>query len=307
MTWRVHLTNQAIQYLHILAGQPAVLAVWTKQNRVHFYDMETGSLIDERLLPPAPNNPRKSDEWQEFAAKLTGPDIAYYLPMVRTRSADIHVTDDGKLRLYHLSDDRLLMEIDDEEYEIKLVGGERLLTLDLDRALGTMAGLDENLRLHVYQQNIRVGAFDIGLQMDADLRPTVVVARGGANIVATDGRRLVVVDTSGTVMRKQELHYYVGRMTASPNGSMIMTSDMEQGVIRAYKSDKLTLTHQRFAIDLVMAASQVQLFADLPPIGTGVSALVAHARGEFAFAMSGVVCVSHIEHMDEVPRPKTLF
>jgi hypothetical protein len=307
MTWRVHLTNQAIQHLHILAGQPTVLAVWTKPNRVHFYDMEKGSLIDERLLPPAPNKARSSDEWQEFTAKLTGPDYAYFLPLVRVAGTDIHVTDDGKLRLYHLSDDRLFMEVDDEEDEIKLVGGERLLTLDLDRALGTMAGLDEKLRLHIYQQNIRVGAFDIGLQLEADLRPAVVVARGGGNIIATDGRRLVVVDTSGTVIRKQELHYYIGRMSASPNGSLIMTSDMEQGVLRAYKSDKLTLTHQLFAIDLVMAASQVQLFADLPPIGTGVSALVAHARGEFAFAMAGVVCVSHLEQMDEVPRPKTLF
>ena len=140
-----------------LGGRPTVLAVWTKPNRVHFYDMEKGSLIDDRLLPPAPNKPRSSDEWQEFTAKLTGPDYAYFLPLVRVAGTDIHVTDDGKLRLYHLSDDRLFMEVDDEEDEIKLVGGERLLTLDLDRALGTMAGLDEKLRLHVYQQNIRVG------------------------------------------------------------------------------------------------------------------------------------------------------
>lgn len=307
MTWRIHLTNQAIQRLHILAGRSVILAVWTRQNRVHHYDMENGTLLAEHAIPPVPNKPRSSDAWQEFAGQLTGPDIAYYLPFVRTRNTDIHVTDDGKLRLYHLGDDRLFMETDGAEEEIRLVGGKRLLTLALDRALGMLAGLDENLQLHIYQQNIRVGTFDIGLIADSDLRPTVVVSRGGGNIVATDGRRLVVVDPSGTVLRKQELHYYVGRMSASPNGSMIVTSDMESGVIRAYKSDKLTLTHQRFAIDLVMAANQVQLLADLPPIGTAVSALVAHARGEFAFAMSGVVCMSSVEHMDEVPRPKTLL
>ncbi|MDQ7024680.1 MAG: hypothetical protein Q9P44_03895 [Anaerolineae bacterium] len=307
MTWRIHLTNQAIQRLHILAGQPVILSVWTKQNRVHHYDMENGTLLAEDAIPPAPNKARSSHTWQEYVGQLTGPNSAYYLPFIQTRSTDIHVTDDGKLRLYHLSDDRLFMETDGAEEEIRLVGGKRLLTLDLDRALGMFAGLDENLHLHIYQQNMRVGVFDIGLNADADLRPVVAVARGGANIVATDGRRLVVIDPSGTVLRKQELHYYVGRMSASPNGGMIVTSDMESGVIRAYKSDKLTLTHQRFAIDLVIASNQVQLLADLPPIGTAVSALVAHARGEFAFAMSGVVCMSSVEYMDEVPRPNRLF
>ena len=307
MTWRIHLTNQAIQHLHILAGANPVLAVWTKSNRVHHYDLGSGTLLADYLIPPAPNKPRSSDAWQEFAGALTGPDISYYLPFVRTRSTNIYATDDGKMRLYHLSDDRLFVETDGAEDEIHLVGGERLLTVDLDRALGMIAGLDENLRLHIYQQNIRVGAFDIGLHPDPDLRPAVNVSRGGATIIATDGKRLVVVDSSGTVMRKQELHYYVGRMSASPNGGMVMTSDMEAGVIRAYKSDKLTLTHQRFAIDLVMLASQVQLFADLPPIGTAVSALVAHVHGDFAFAMSGVVCASNTQHMDEVPRPKALL
>src|SRR5688500_1283380 len=115
MTWRVHLTNQAIQHLHILAGQPTVLAVWIKQTRVHFYDMDSGRLIDARMLPLAPNKSRSSDEWQEFTAKLTGPDYAYFLPLVRLTGTDIHVTDDGKLHLYHLSDDRLFMDIDDEE------------------------------------------------------------------------------------------------------------------------------------------------------------------------------------------------
>jgi hypothetical protein len=195
MTWRIHLTNQALQQLHILAGRSPVLAVWTKRNRVHHYEMESGTLLADHIIPPAPNKPRNSDAWQEFAGKLTGPDISYYLPLVRSRSTDIYATDDGKLRLYRLNDDRLFVETDGAEDELKLVGGERLRTLDLDRALGTLAGLDENLRLHIYQQNIRVGAFDIGLKADADLRPAVAISRGGATIIATDGKRLVVVDS----------------------------------------------------------------------------------------------------------------
>ena len=158
-----------------------------------------------------------------------------------------------------------------------------------------MFGLDDNLQLHIYQQNIRVGAFDIGLERDADLRANVIVSRGGSAIYATDGRQIVYVDTGGNVQKRLKTHYYIGQMTASPTGGMVLTSDMESGVLRSYKGDKLILTHQKFAIDLIAESNQVQLMADLPPMGTAISAMTAYSKGIFAFAMSGVVCVDGCE------------
>jgi len=307
MSWRIHLTNQAIQSLHILPGRSPVLVIWTRNNRVHFYDLDTGVLLSERIIPTAPKQPRHSDAWQEFAATLTGPDQVYYLPFVRANGTDIFATDDGKLRLYRVQDNEFYMETDGAEEALTIAEADRFLTLDLDRALGTVAALDEQYRLHVYQQNIRVGAFDLAFQSDLNLQPAVAVSRGGSSIFASDGRHLIATDSSGKIKKRIETHYYIRRMVCSPGGGMVMTSDMESGVLRVYRGDDLTLTHQKFAIDLVADAAQIQLLADLPPMGTSISALTAYSRGVLAFAMSGVVCVTDVTYMDELPRPKALL
>ena len=307
MAWRIHLANQAIQNLHILPTKPPILAAWISKRRLHYYDLSRGLLLSEQILPSPPNVARKEDDWQNYIAQLISPEKNVYLPYVRMRNTEMYSTDDGKLRLYRDADDRLTMETDGVEEELSIVGGERFISVDLDRALGTVVGLDESLRLHVYQQNIRVGAFELELENDVDLRPNVVVSRGGSNIYATDGRSLVSVDTSGTILKKLDLHYYVGRMTCSPGGGMVITTDMENGVMRVYRGETLTLTHQKFVIDLVADAAQIQLLADLPPTTTAISAIAAYNRGMIAFAMSGVICVTDVEALDEVPRPKALL
>ena len=100
MAWRVHLTNQAIQQLHILPGKSPILAAWTRLNRVHYYEFLTGTSLGEKQIPNAPDQPHRSHAWQEFAGSLTGPDTNMYLPMVRTNQGDIYLTDDGQMRIY---------------------------------------------------------------------------------------------------------------------------------------------------------------------------------------------------------------
>lgn len=307
MAWRIHLSNQAIQYLQVIPSKRPSLAVWTGSERIQFFDLENGTTLSEFMIPTLPEVARQSDSWQIFVTKLSSPDSKISLPQIRFRKLDILNTDDGKLRVYRQDDDKIFMEADGAEEEITLIGGERLITIALDGALGTFVGLDEGLRLHIYQQNIRVGAFEIGLEKDPDLRPALRIARGGGAIYATDGKRIVVVDNGGKIKRKMTAHYFVGQLSCSPGGGMIITSDMESGVLRAYHGETLTLTHQKFAIDLVAEAEQVQLMADLPPTGTAISAVAAYNRGVFAFAMSGVVCVSSVDAMDEIPRPKKLL
>jgi hypothetical protein len=312
MAWRVHLTNQAIQQLHILPGKSPILAIWTRFDRVHYYELLTGTFLDEKHLPQAPNEGYRSTIWQEFTGSLTGPDTNMYLPMVRTSQGDIYLTDDGKMRLYRstTSDARVMVETDGVETLLNAGDAQRITSLDLDRALGMIAFLDERNRLHLFQQDISVGVFDIGLADGASEdypTATVVVARGGSNVFATDGRRLVVTDASGKVLKRLEAHYRLGRIACSPSGNMVVTSDIESGVLRLYEGETLTLTHQRFAIDLIAEAAQIQLMADLPAIDTSISALVAHSRGQLAFAMSGVVCVTDASYMDRLPRPKALF
>lgn len=307
MAWRIHLTNQAIQQLQILPGRPPVLAVWTRHDRSNFYTLDNGILLAEKGLPHPPSVERRSEAWQRYVLMLTGPERNQYLPYVNTTLVEIHATDDGNLRLYRLPDDRIFLETDGAEEELRIVGGERFIALDLDRALGTIAALDETCKLHIYQQNIRIGAFDLGLHIEPDLRPSIAISRGGGSIVATDGQRLVIVNNGGVLQKQREMHYYIGRIAISPGGGMVLTSDTENGVLRVYKSNGLTLTHQKFAIDLVAAADQVQLLADMPPMGTAVSALLAHNRGAIIFAMAGVICITDVSQFDELPRPQALL
>lgn len=306
MAWRIHLTNQAIRDLNILPSKPPTLAVWTHWQQVHYYDLNNGTFLEDRRFPSPPAQPHHSDAWQAYLATLKGPKDAQYLPLIRTPQTEIHTTDDGKLRLYRQRESVLMMETNGEEEALDVQNAQQFLSVDLDRALGMVVALDEECHLHIYQQNIRLGRFDLGLVANPDLRPSVAVSRGGGSIFATDGKRLVVTNLSGKVLKQQEMHYYIGRMACSPGGSMVITGDMESGVLRVYHGETLALTHQKFAIDLVAASTQVQLMADLPPMGTAVSALTGYVRGSFAFAMSGVVCVTNIEHMDRIPRSKAL-
>jgi hypothetical protein len=307
MAWRIHLSNQAIQSIHILAGKPAALAVWTRRDKLQIFALESGMLLSEMSVKTIPDSPRSSESWQAFLAKLIGADSHFYLPYVRLRNFELFCTDDGKLRIYYQQDERLFIETEGDEEELRLVGGERLIAMDLDGALGVFVGLDEKLRLHIYQQNIRVGAFDVGLKADEDLQAAVCISRGGDVIFASDGRRLVAVDTGGNRKKRIETHYHIGRLACSPAGGMVLTSDTESGLLRAYKGENLVLTHQKFAIDILEAANQVQLLGDLPPLASSITAIAAHGKGIIAFAMGGVLCVSNVSQMDEVPRPKTLL
>ncbi len=307
MSWRLHLTNQGIQRLHILNDSPSLLAVWLQRDRVAFYDLETGTPYDEMQLS-APDDPdRQSDVWQNYLAGLIAPNKAY-LPFVEFDQFSVHLTDDGRMRLYYTRNDKLFLEADGQEVALSLTAVESIHTLAFDRFLGFSALLDEKNRLHIFQQHIPVGIFDLeGLIWNPELRPMLAISRAGSSIYVSDGQRLLLSDSAGTIRKVLDTYYFVRQIACSPNGNYIVLSDVDTGVIRVYDGSTLTLTHQRFAIDLVAHARQVQLLADLPPYAVAPRALAINDKGILAFAMSGVICVSDLSNMEEVPRPQTLL
>ncbi len=308
MNWRIHLTNQAIRELHILAGKPRMLAVWTQDNRVEFYDLETGALYGDRVIVDEPDNTEYlSETWQTFLTGLMDVKQKSYLPIVSTSQATIYTTDDGKLHLFREDYNTLQMLTDGHLYTLDTSTVESFAAIDLDLALGIVAALDSTGKLYIYQQNIFVGAFDIGLEMDMFRRSTVVISNGGGTIFVTDGNQIVMTDISGEVLNRTSVHYNIRQMACSPGGGMIVTSDNEAGLIRIYSGSDLTHTHQRFAVDLIAGAQQVQLLADLPPITVAISALVAGSRGAIGFAMSGVICMTDVSYLTKLPRPQSLF
>ena len=156
-------------------------------------------------------------------------------------------------------------------------------------------------QLHLFRDGKTVGSFDVGLKPEIGLPLQVAMARGGVSVV-TDGQQLIMVDEQGIPQYRQQIHYLIGKMAFARNGRFILTSDVETGVLRVYHGANLAPIRQRFGIDLMAIATQVQLIADLPPANVGISALTIHNGGQLAYALSGVVCVARIEDLDELPQ-----
>jgi hypothetical protein len=305
MAWRLHLTNQIVHRLDILPGKQPLLGAWAQPNRVFYFDLETGTELGEMTLMDVYGGDRQAERWREFVQSLVAPNRAH-LPFVRKSQLTIHTTDDGQMRLYQVGDSMLYLEMDGSEVSLDVSDVNVWLAVGFDRFMGVIGALDEKKQLHLYQQNIPVGVFNLGLNVASELRPMVAVSHGGAAIYVCDGQQIVLTDSSGQVRKRLETHYFVGRMSCSPDGKLLATSDIENGVLRIY-DDSLTPMRQRHAIDLLAEATQIQLIADLPPATIALSALAIDNQGVCAFAMSGVLCVTSLDRLDVLPQPQALF
>lgn len=303
MAWRVHLTNQAIQRLDILPGKPLLLAAWTQRDRATYFDLESGIEMGEHLHKAVS---RQSDKWSEFAASLVAPNGAF-LPLIRTAQTTIYTTEDGRMRLFNMGSTNISLEIEGKDLPLEVKGASDFIALAFDRVMGVVAALDEKGKLHLYQQHIRVGAFDLKIKLDDDYQPALTIADGGAAVFVAAGREIILTDAGGRVKKRIGVHYFIGRMACSPDGKLLVTCDTETGVIRIYDGEDLTPTHQRHAIDLLHNAQQMQLIADFPPASAAPNTLTINNAGMLAFTISGVVCATALKQMDALPRPQALL
>jgi WD40 repeat protein len=304
MTWRLHLSNQAIQYINILPGKPSLLAVWTQRTRVFYFDLESGAPMGERAFKDGKFENRQDEKWREFVASLTAPNKAY-LPVIRTPQAEIFTSEDGRTRLYDTGKSGLYLEANDKESKLETKNEAPLVAVGMDRFLGLIAALDEKASIHIFQQQVPVGIFETGLYLDDDVRPQIAISHGGGSIFVTDGQQVALIDPNGQARKRIESHYRIGKLDCSPNGQHLITADTETNVIRVYNGTELTATHQRHAVDLMAEADQLQLIADFPPATVALNGLTINNKGVLAFALAGVVCASDITCMDALPH-KTL-
>ena len=307
MNWRIHLTNQAIRDAQILSGGWPLLAVWPQADRVEFYDIESGAWHGFRQLdaPPADSD-YLSEDWQFFLANLVDLKRRACLPLVNVGGTAIYSTDDSRANLFHQPGGRLIFRAGYELHQLDIEPG-GLAAVDLDRSLGLAAALDVEGKLRIYRQGILRGAFDMGLRMDFLRTSDLVISHGGRLIFLTDGGQIVMADTRGAVLRRVAVPYEIRQLACSPAGDIVVTSDNEAGLIRVYSGADLALSHQRFAQDLIAAARQIQLMADLPPVSAAINALAAGHRGAVGFAMSGVICMTNVNQMARLPQASALF
>ncbi len=304
MAWRLHLTNQAIQRIHILTGSPTLLVVWIRRNRVAYYNLETGAQVGEHVLPNVNVQERQSDEWKAFVGGLVAPN-GVHLPVIRIPGATLYQTEDGRMRLVHTGGTDLYLDTEGKEVKLHASDAAPFRVIEVDRFLGITTALDEKGRLHIYQQNIRMGNFDLGLPILPELPLAMAVARGAGTLFISNGRRILLTNNSGKVRKEIDTHYDIGKLVCSPNGRLLATSDQDTSVIRVYNGLDLTPTYQRFAIDVMAEATQVQLIADLPSRHAALSALTLNDNGVMAFAISGMVCVADMGELDTLPQAHT--
>ncbi len=306
MTWQTFLPDRTIRRLDILPGKPPLLAVWTRGDQVSYYDLRDGMAQGDLTLKALASSTREDDSWQAFVAALKAPNNAT-LPLVRSGDTTIYSSADGRLRLYHTGSADLYLEEEGQEAQLDAGGAANFIVLALDPQLGVIAALDEALKHHIDQKNNPVGAFDIGLTLQPELRPSLAIAHSGGAIFACDGQTLVLIDNGGKVLKSLDSHYYVGQLACSPNGNRLAVSDLESGVIRVYSGSELIPMHQRFAADLLERAQMENAQELSSPDGAALNALTINNQGVLAFALSGHVCVSETGYMDALPRPQRLL
>ncbi len=298
--WRLHLTDQTVRRLDILPGKPSVLAAWTGQRRVFFFDLTHGARLGERaydgILPPV----RTGDAWQTFVNGFRAPNDAP-LPVVRAAGLTLYTSTDGATRILH--DDEtgdLLLNTGDQHVRLHRDAGTQFVTVAYDRGTGLIAALDQAGRLHTYKRDLRLAIVDLGLATE-DWRPTLLLPQTGNKIICSNGEMIVVTNAEGVVEKRLPLHYRLGPMACSPDGKNLALGDADIGVIRIYDSD-LQATHQRFAADLLADARRVQLMGGTGGSSSMISALALNNRGVLAFAVAGIVCVSSMSRMSVHPR-----
>ena len=291
--WRLHLTNQTLQRVDILPGSPALLAVWSRADRVAYYDLESGNRVDGARLMFPKESDRTSLEWQNFVDSLHGPN-GTPLPYVRVGHVSIYSMLDRKTRVYRIGD-QVIRQQGATETALSLPPG--LAVIQPSRTSGKVYALGGDGRLYI----------DDDFPLPTGLKPSphymLAVGSSGECLFASDGWHIVALDHKGLTRSTLDLSYLSSQLVCSPQGKYLAMQDVETGVVRVFDGATLRQLYQRFAIDLVAAARRLQLLEDLPPVTAALGTMTIDDEGVLAFAMSGSVCVTHVTRMSKIPAP----
>lgn len=306
MGWRLHLSTQPIEAVHIVAGSPPLVVVWDKRHQVHYYRFDDATPLGDGAFDAVEAPADLQDAvWHETVSTFRAPNGSY-LPTVYLNRLTLHQSRDGRMRLYHFHEGDSMLQVEDHFLSLSRDDGGRYLVMGLDRALGLSAACDDDGLLHIFQQHVRVGLFEIGLSLGMDARLNLALPDGAGTLYVCDGERVIRVDSGGRIEQDLRTHFTVGKVAVSPAGGRVALADIDDNLIRVYDAD-LVQTHQKHAIDLVMDARQVQLLASLPGRKAGLSALDIADDGSIVFALGGVLCVTEVDALNMLPQARSLL
>lgn len=304
MAWRALLSDRPIRRVDLLPCKPAALAVWTHANRVTLLDLQHGAKIEERLLDEPGGTSFLSPPWRAYLASLTVPGDAT-LPYARASQVSVYSAQTGSTYLFVAPNQTMTFERGGQLYPLVVESGSAILAQAVSGDGRTIAMLDRKGRLHLYREQVRTGIFEVGLHPLDELAPALAITDSGSLVFAGDGQRLSVVDEAGRVVRRTETPYPVGTFACSGDGKWLVTTDLESGVLRAYSGADLTVSHQRFATDLLADSRRAQVLPVTISAAAAVGPLAVNNRGIIAFGTSsGLVCATSLTRMKVIPRAK---
>jgi hypothetical protein len=304
MAWRLHLTNQSIQQLDILegdTGKPALLAAWWRRDRVMFYDLNRGLVVGDEIIEFPDIEDRNTLAWQNFIRSLSAPNGAP-LPRINTAFETVYRAQTGEACLYRVGSAEIYLHptYGSDEVRLDVRGTKTLTEIAFDPAGEYTAALDTKGKLHLYRGEKRLGFYSLQLNNVDGLAPSLAIARKATAVYISAGRDIVKTNATGSVLQRITTHFDIGSLLCSPDGQWVVASDLESGVIRVYDGTDLKLRYQRFAIDLLANARQLQLLADLPPTAVAPNALAINNDGTLALALSGILCVTSLDEMIQI-------
>ncbi len=305
MAWRALLSNRPIRRVDLLPCKPAALAAWTHPDRVTVLDLQHGAKIDELRFEEPDAGDYLSPAWRAYVASLRAPgDVV--LPVVRAGKLTVFTARDGQTRLYRAGADGLTLDHEGKLFPLQVEADTTVLALALSADGRLVALLDRKGRLHLYQRQVRTGMFEVGLHPLDELAPALAVTDDGSRVFASDGQRLSVVDAAGRVVRRIETPYPLGTLNCSGEGKWLVTTDLESNVVRAYATTDLSVSHQRFVVDLLADARRAQVLPVAVTTGAAVGPIAINSRGVVAFGTSsGLVCATSLTRMKAVPRARS--
>jgi hypothetical protein len=302
VAWWLDLADDPPYAVQLIEGDPDLIAVWGTPQEVRFYAQTNGAEYGRLAVnSPATLN---GTAWREFLDTLRAPNGAC-LPVVEAANLVIHTSHDGRFRVYQEGGKSLVLDLDGHRVVLDRSGEATFVTVGLDRELGTLAAVDADKLLHIYQQHVYVGAFPLTIQGDPHDWIVLLPDWSDTVIVATSGS-IQRFELAGQLAGLLELPAEICSAAISPDGRWIVTADRHQPVLRVYDSG-FHLICQENAWTLWSDTPQVQLLAAAPFMDARPGSLAAGRDGTLVFSLGGGLCVTHIDRLTPVPQPRTLF
>lgn len=304
MSWWLDRSDGAIFQVGIIEGAPRLVAVWVTRSVVEFYAVDTGAFHGMlELAAPAVIDPA-AQSWRDYVERLRAPS-GIPLAAAEMETGSVLISHDGRFRLYWDNVQGLLLDSDDAQTALPRHDDALVLSVGLDRELGTIGLVTQSGMVEFYQQHVYVGGYVFAGSDDG--APVAIALPDAAEAaVVFFEHSISSVDLSGRVRHKTALSFSLGSGVCAPSGEVLAASDRLTPIVRIYDGELIAVA-QGDVRDVIASAHPLHLMARGPRLGTSVDAIALADDGTFVFAIDGVVCCSHVTYLPELPHSRTLF